>query len=66
MLVQTPLNFVSEKSISFEYKYNGITENVKSTTDNITYPPLTVKIPNGSEYNPTFIKFTYLGESFTV
>lgn len=66
VLVQTNNNFSLDNNLKWEYTYNNQKETIKSPTDNKTYPPISLFVPNGTELNPTYVKFTYLGDEFTI
>jgi len=66
ILVQTDSNFPVDNRLYWEYTVNNQLENVKAPTNGATYSPLTLSVPDGTEYNPTYIKFSYLGEEFII
>ncbi len=65
LLIQTQLNFVKD-SILWEFALNDEQTDVSEPTAGCTYPPITLKIPNGTIYNPVHVSFVYCGEKFEV
>jgi len=66
ILVQTDNNFNIDDNLSWEYNFNNQTEWIKAPSNDKTYTPLTLHVPNGTQLNPTYVKFTFLGEIFTI
>ncbi len=65
-LVQTVNNFKFKNEIYWQYSYHGDTETVVSPSNNQTYSPLSLHIPNASAINPIYIDFEYCGEKFLI
>jgi len=66
LVVQTQDNFEINDNLSWEFTSRNSTEFIKTPTNNVTYPALTLHTPSGTDINPIFIKFKFLGKDYLV
>lgn len=67
IIIQTQTDFVVNSGISWNYEKDFQSLNVTAPTNGQTYPILNLNLPQtGTELNPIYVRFTYLGEVFTV
>lgn len=66
MLIQTKTDIITDPNMYWTYNLNYQAK-VKAPTNNVVYPPISLYLPNtGTALNPIYVRFSYLGEMFTV
>ncbi len=66
LVIQTKDNFQINDNLYWEYGDGATKETVKAPTNNATYPEINLFIPNGTELNPIYVRFNYLGKNYLV